>query len=236
MSKIDVLGAALLDYYRLGQAQDIITETNISEADEMPVAHFFRGYNDMPLLEQEALQRCEGRVLDIGCGAGSHSLYLQSQGLEVKAIDISKGAVEVAKARGVLNAQPIHVNAVQAEQFDTLLILMNGTGIFENIAMMPHYLNHLKSLLKTGGKVIIDSSDLSYMYDTEENGAIWVPADRYYGELTFTMEYKGIKSEPFDWLYLDQKKMKTLCKQSGFHFSIVKEGNHYEYLAVLTLD
>lgn len=235
MNEVDVIGIALLDFFTSGNAPDISTETNISEADEMPVAHFFRDYNEMPLLEKKSLQLCKGRVLDVGCGAGSHSLYLQNKGFDVTAIDISKGAIDVARKRGVKDARQIHLLELQEEKFDTILLLMNGTGIFETLQKAPLYLHHLKLLLNDGGSILIDSSDLAFMYDAEENGAIWVPADRYYGELTFTMTYKGVTSASFDWLYIDQKKFETLCKQNGFKFNVVKEGSHFDYLAKLSI-
>jgi 2-polyprenyl-3-methyl-5-hydroxy-6-metoxy-1,4-benzoquinol methylase len=72
----DLFGKAILDFQTNNSPKDIITETNISDADEMSVAYLFRDYNEMPKLEQKALQLAKGKVLDVGCGAGSHSLYL----------------------------------------------------------------------------------------------------------------------------------------------------------------
>jgi len=99
----DVFGKALLDYYNGNYTEDIITSTSISDEDKLPIPYLFRVYNDMPRLEQKAMQLCKGKTLDVGCGSGTHSLYLQKKGLEVKAIDISKGAAEVAQKRGVNN-------------------------------------------------------------------------------------------------------------------------------------
>ncbi|HAT64647.1 MAG TPA: SAM-dependent methyltransferase [Flavobacteriaceae bacterium] len=230
----DILGKALLDYFHGNYTEDILTETNISDEDALPLPYLFRNYDEMPLIEQKALELCKGSVLDVGCGAGSHSLWLQNKGLQVTAIDTSKGAVEVSTLRGVENVKQISLLDYSKEKFDTILLLMNGTGIFETIDQVPNYLHHLKSLLQPNGQILIDSSDLKYMYDTSEEGGIWVPADRYYGELEFTMKYKGELSNPFHWLYLDPTRFEVYAKNNGFKFETIIEGEHFEYLAKLT--
>jgi SAM-dependent methyltransferase len=230
----DILGQALMDYFEDRYTEDIITETNISEEDELPLPYLFRSFSEMPDIEQKALQIAKGKLLDIGCGAGSHSLYLQEKGCEVTAIDTSEGAVKVAKARGVRNVECISLLDFDGPKFDTLLLLMNGTGIFETLEQSSEFLQHLKGLLLPGGQILIDSSDLQYMYDSSEEGGIWVPADRYYGELEFTINYKGQKSEPFPWLYLDERLFEELAKENGLHFEMIARGKNFDYLARLT--
>ena len=91
----DLFGKALLDYQSGDYTEDLITSTNISEDDVLPLPYLFRDFSEMPKLEQKALQLAKGNILDVGCGAGSHSLYLEEKGLNVKAIDTSIGAIEV---------------------------------------------------------------------------------------------------------------------------------------------
>ncbi|MEM7087624.1 MAG: class I SAM-dependent methyltransferase [Bacteroidota bacterium] len=236
----DLFGGALLDYFNGNYSEDILTETSISEEDLLPLPYLFRSYTEMPLLEQKALNKAKGKVLDIGCGAGSHSLYLQEQGLEVLAIDISKGAIQVAQMRGVANTRHLdllHLSEpdTSEEKFDTILLLMNGTGIFQKMDMVPNYLYHLKSLLAADGQILIDSSDLQYMYDSTEEGGIIVPADHYYGELEFVMKYKGMESEKFPWLYIDENRFAQLCIQNGFQFEVLTRGDNFDYLARLKI-
>ena len=188
----DLFGKAILDYQANNSSEDLITETSISEADEMPVAYLFREYKEMPKLEQKALQLVKGKVLDGGCGAGSQALYLQEKGFEVTAIDLSENAIKACKLRGLKNCKVSNVLDLDtSEKFDTVLLLMNGTGIFGKINTISTYLQKLKSLLNKDGQILIDSSDLIYMYDQDEDGAYEVPANGYYGELTFTIHYKG---------------------------------------------
>ncbi|CCG52600.1 Putative methyltransferase [Flavobacterium indicum GPTSA100-9 = DSM 17447] len=234
----DLFGQALLDYQTNHSPENILTETNISEEDEMDVAYLFRSYKEMPKLEQKALQLSKGKILDVGCGAGSHALYLQEKGLDVTAIDLSKKAIETCQLRGIkntFNCNVLDLNIHQDDKYDTILLLMNGTGIFGKLNQISKYLTHLKSLLNEGGQILIDSSDLIYMYDQDEDGAYEVPATGYYGELTFTISYKGQTEEPFDWLYLDYNTLQNACHAHGMNCELIEEGEHFDYLARLTL-
>ncbi|MCK5867023.1 MAG: class I SAM-dependent methyltransferase, partial [Mycoplasmataceae bacterium] len=200
---MDILGEALIDFWNKKYTEDIITTSNITDEDEMPLPYLFRRWKDMPELEQIALNSCKGNVLDIGCGSGSHSLELQNKNIVVTALDISKGACRVATARGVKNVVNYSLENFEDNTFDTLLLLMNGIGLAETIENLPNFLNKLKSLLNVGGQIILDSSDIAYMYE-DEDGGTWLDLGReYYGELTFEMHYKKQSSDKFDWLYID---------------------------------
>ena len=229
----DLFGRAILDFQTNNSPQDLITETTISEADAMSVAYLFRSYDEMPLLEQKALQLAKGKILDVGCGAGSHSLFLQEKGFEVTAVDISENAIQTCKLRGIKQCVRQNVLEIENETFDTILLLMNGTGIFRTIAEAPIYLQKLKTLLRPDGQILIDSSDIIYMFDHNKDGSYQIPADDYYGELTFTITYKGQTEEPFPWLYLDYDSLQNLAKTNGLQCELLAKGEHFDYLARL---
>ncbi|MDD7885327.1 bifunctional 2-polyprenyl-6-hydroxyphenol methylase/3-demethylubiquinol 3-O-methyltransferase UbiG [Flavivirga sp. 57AJ16] len=229
----DLFGQALLDYQNGNYTEDIVTSTSISGEDILPLPYLFRDFKDMPSLEQKALKLAKGLVLDVGCGAGSHSLYLQKKGLKVKAIDISKGGIEVAKKRGVVDAEEKNI-LDETKSFDTILLLMNGTGIFQELSQVSKYLTHLKSLLNPDGQILIDSSDIKYMYE-DEDGGFWVDTNAgYYGELDYFLSYKGKKETPMKWLYLDFETLKLACNATGLECELVIEGAHFDYLARLS--
>lgn len=231
----DLFGKAILDYQTNNSAEDLITETSISEADEMSVAYLFRSFDEMPKIEQKALQLAKGSVLDVGCGAGSHALYLQKKGFDVKAIDISENAIKACELRGLKNVSVENIlNLDVSNKYDTILLLMNGTGIFETLENCIKYLLKLKSLLNENGQILIDSSDIIYMFDQDEDGAYEVPANHYYGELTFTIQYKGETEEPFPWLYLDYNTLQNACLANGLQCELILEGEHFDYLAKIT--
>lgn len=229
----DLLGKALVDYQSGHYTEDLITWTNISDEDELPLPYLFRGFSKMPKLEQEALQLAKGEILDVGCGAGNHALWLQSKGFCVKGIDNSKGAVDVCKKRG-LNDVEWKPLLEETETFDTILLLMNGTGIFQEVSLVSKYLRHLKSLLNPNGQILIDSSDISYMYE-DEDGGMWLDLNNSYpGELDYYLSYKGEIEEPMKWLYLDFDSLKTACLTVGLNCEKIADGVHFDYLAKLT--
>ena len=234
MTMKDLFGKAILDFQTNNSPEDLITETSISEADEMSVAYLFRTYDEMPKLEQKALQLAKGKILDVGCGAGSHSLTLQNdRNLEVTSIDISPNAIQACALRGLKNAKVQDIMTLENEKFDTILLLMNGTGIFGTLKETPNFLNKLKSLLHPNGQILIDSSDIIYMFDQDEDGAYEIPANGYYGELTFTVSYKNETEDPFPWLYLDYNTLQNAAFANGLQCELILEGEHYDYLARL---
>lgn len=234
--QIDILGKALLDYHRGNYTEDIKTLSSLDEEDTLPLPYLFRDYEQMPQLEKKALQLCKGSILDIGCGAGSHSLYLQKKGYDVTGLDQSKGAIKVCQERGL--KQTIHDNLLDIEnrQFDTLLLMMNGIGIVGLLNNMDLYLNKMKSILQPHGQILLDSSDILYMFESDDDGGYWVPDNvNYYGEVIFNMEYKNEKGAPFNWLYLDFNTLKRAANYHGFNCELISNGKHNDYLAKLAL-
>lgn len=232
----DLFGQAILDYQTSNSPEDLITETTISEEDEMSVAYLFRNIETMPVIEQTALAMATGKTLDVGAGAGSHSLYLQNdKNLDLTAIDISPKAIATCQLRGIQKAFVADIMTFDTDKYDTILLLMNGTGIFGTLKETPNFLQKLQSLLKPNGQILIDSSDIIYMFDEDEDGAYAVPANSYYGELEFTISYKGEREESFPWLYLDYNTLQNIALDNNLQCELVVEGEHYDYLARLTL-
>lgn len=228
----DPMGAAIRDYHRQGKSAQLKVLSTLFDDDEMPVAYLFRSYHEMPPLEQRALNEARGKVLDVGAGAGCHALALQERGFDVTAVDISPLSCETMKERGVANVECVNIfNQRFQERFDTLLLLMNGTGIAGKLSRLPQLLSRLKQLMNPGAQILIDSSDLRYVYE-DENGVLDVDLDgAYYGEVDYQMTYRNIIGKSFDWLYADSVVLAECCRQCGLKCEILAQGNHYDYLA-----
>ena len=231
----DLMGRAIWDYFYQENPEDLQTETSISELDDLPVSYLFRNYKEMNALEQKALDLSFGKVLDVGAGAGSHSLYLQNKrNLEVTALDISPKSIEICKARGVKNAVCEDFLKFSNDKFDTILLLMNGTGIFQSLEQIDQYLQKLKNLISENGQILLDSTDILYMYDQDDDGGVLVPATGYYGELDYYIHYKGESELPMKWLYLDFNTLKNAAIANGFKIQKIKQLDD-SYLAKLTV-
>ncbi|SEM17573.1 Methyltransferase domain-containing protein [Aquimarina amphilecti] len=234
MSK-DIFGEAIKDFYNKNSTEDIIVQAPDFDDDIIPVSYLFRDHLGMPKIEQKALEIAFGDVLDVGCGAGSHSLFLlKEKKLPVHAIDISEGAIEICKKRGITNANVQDIFDLKQVQYDTLLFLMNGSGIIGKLGNIDRFFVHIKSLLKPNGQILIDSSDISYLF-TEDDGTFWVDASAgYYGEMQYRLKYKNLKSDWFDWLYLDYNTLQNAANANGFICELLLEGENNDYLAKLT--
>lgn len=230
----DPMGTAIAEYHRTGHAGTLRVFSSQFDEDEIPVAQLFRSLDEMPAVEQRALAMARGRVLDVGAGSGCHALALQTMGKEVTAIDISELSVEVMCQRGVGDARAVDFYDEHfVEQYDTILLLMNGSGIIGNIESMERFFLRLKQLLKPNGCVYMDSSDLKYLFEEEDGSYLIDMAGDYYGLVDFQMQYKQVKGEPFDWLYIDFDTLAYYAEQYGFKAEMVCQGKHYDYLASL---
>ena len=144
-----------------------------------------------------------------------------------------QGAIEVCQLRGLKRAVCQDLWNLKNERYDTILALMNGAGICGTLSKLTDFLGHLKSLLQPKGQVLMDSSDLIYMFE-DENGEADVPfVDHYYGEIEFDLEYQGKRSGRFPWLYIDFYNLQQHALEAGFMCELIKKGSHYDYLARL---
>lgn len=233
----DPMGVAIAEYHRTGRAGTLRVFSSQFDEDEIPVEQLFRTLDEMPAIEQRALAMARGKVLDVGAGSGCHALALQEMGKVVTAIDISELSVEVMRQRGVEDARAIDLYDEHfVERYDTILLLMNGSGIIGNIAGIERFFYRMKQLLRPGGCIYMDSSDLKYLFEEEDGSYLIDVAGDYYGMVDFRMQYKQVKGEAFDWLYIDFDTLAYYAEQYGFCAELVCQGEHYDYLASLKMN
>lgn len=231
----DPIGAALLSFYETQDDVPIQVEMDIAEEDTLAPSYFFRSFEQCPQLEQTALKLAHGKVLDVGAGAGSHSLYLQNQGLEVTGLDISPYSVEVMKKRGLAKVRLANFYDLPKEPFDTLLLLMNGIGLVQTLEGFEAFFLKARTLLAPKGQILLDSSDLIYMFEQDDGSYLIDLNDKYLGEVEFNLSYKNISGQPFNWLYVAEDLLQDAAEKNGFNCEIIQQGPHYDYLAKLTL-
>jgi len=229
----DPMGRAIADYYKDGKAARLRVFSPILDEEEIPVKMLFRPLEEMPTLEQEALNHARGSILDVGAGAGCHTMALQAMGKQITAIDISPLAVETMRERGVKDAREQDFFTLNG-QYDTILMLMNGIGIVGTLSRLSAFFMQVDHLLAPGGQLLCDSSDICYIYEDEDGIIDLTGVEGYYGEMTYRMQYKDTKGEAFPWLFIDPETLSEQAAAHGFHCDILARGEHYDYLARLT--
>lgn len=229
----DPMGAAIEEYYRTGKAAKLRVFSPDFDEDEIPLPTLFRTYSSMPPLERKALDLAKGRILDVGAGSGCHSLALQAKGQTVEAVEISPLCAEMMRKRGVKKVLEQDFFQLQGGPYDTILMLMNGSGIIGTVERMPEFFGVLNRLLAPGGQVLLDSSDLRYLYEEEDGSFAIDLAGDYYGQMYFQMQYRNIKGPEFPWLYIDFMTLQMYAETYGYEAELVMQGSDYDYLARL---
>ena len=231
----DPMGRAIFDYFHTKKASKLRVFSSMFYEDEIPVSTLFRTHEEMPIQEQKAIELCRGRVLDVGAGSGCHSIILKEHGLDVVAIDISELSIEVMKERGIDARNINYFDETFNEKFDTILFAMNGIGIVGKVDNLGEFFRSAKRLLAPGGQILLDSSDIKYVF-MDEDGAMDIDlAAGYYGEIDYKMRYKNITGEQFDWLYIDFDTLSMYAEEHGFCCEKCIDGEHYDFLARITL-
>jgi SAM-dependent methyltransferase len=231
------LAAALLAYHEGQREQTLIVRTDLETVEEWPVRLFFRDVDEFPPLEREALELCGKRVVDVGAGAGPHTLALLERGHDVLAVESLPEIANLLQARGFPRVTVCPLGELPAGQADTVLMLMNGLGLAGTLAGLVPLLESARRLLAPGGRIIADSTDPRQWIEAEEAVDELVLQDgRFGGEVQFQLEYDGTRGEPFPFLYVDPD---TLCDhglRAGLLLEEVRPFTDGTYLAIMAAE
>jgi predicted TPR repeat methyltransferase len=226
----DPLGTMLTDFYGGDSGAFLNVWSSTLEMSTMQGSTMFRCFEEMNDVEKCALTASRGQILDVGAGAGCHSLVLQSRGFDVEAIDISPGCVEVMQRRGVEKSYHRNILDFGNSGYDTVLMLMNGIGICGSLDGLNLFIQDLDTLLAPSGQLLVDSTDLTGKF-LEKGEDVYDEEERYCGETDFVMIYKGLRSDPFSWLYVDFELLHTICSFHGFRCDKLIETKEKQFLA-----
>jgi 2-polyprenyl-3-methyl-5-hydroxy-6-metoxy-1,4-benzoquinol methylase len=229
-------GQSLLDFFNGDISAKVVVHRDDGFADDLPASVFFRKPSDFSPLEQTAMTLCRGYVLDIGAGTGCHSLALQDRRIRVLAIDVSPHAIEIMTKRGVKECQHVDVFEFHEGPFDTLLMMMHGIGMVEDLFGLDRFLCHAHKLLKPDGRIVFDSLDVRCTGDPrhlayqEANRR----AGRYFGQIRMRFEHKGQIGPFFGWLHVDPETLIDHAERIGWSCQVVCREDGGDYLAQLT--
>jgi SAM-dependent methyltransferase len=228
-------GAALA-YFAGNTGAVLIVHREDGQTTQLPVSYFFRPPSAFTPIEEAAIARCGGHVLDVGAGTGLHSLVLQQRGFRVTAIDVSPQAVEVMARRGVEDVHCADLFEYQGGPFDTVLMMGHGIGMVETLAGLDRFLARARGLLSEKGQVLLDSLDVRGT--TDPKNLAYQDANRragrYIGEVRLHFEYQGQKGPPCGWLHVDRETLQEHAAKAGWECEVIRAAASGDYLARLT--
>ncbi len=198
---------------------------------------YFREYKDWSDSQKRAMRYVEGRVLDIGCGAGRHSLYLQEKGFDVLAIDISPLAIKVCRMRGIKRTKILPITQITSSlgAFDTILLLGGNFGLLGSFKRVRYLLRRFKAMTSKKAKIIAESTD---PYKTIESCHLEYhrlneKRKRMPGQWRARVRYKKYATPWFDFLLVSTEEMKKIISGTGWKINRFLDSKSPRYVAVL---
>jgi SAM-dependent methyltransferase len=236
----DAYGHELFDYYTSGKSYEIIERDDGYVDISSGAKAYFAEQANWRSHEKQAIRLARGRILDVGCGAGRHSLYLQGRGHDVTGIDISPLAVKVCKLRGLKDARVMSITRVSSKlgTFDTILMLGNNFGLFGSMKRARWLLRRFRALTSGYARIIAESAHvyqttnphhLAYHRRNRKRG-------RMPGQIRIRTRYQTYTSPWFDYLLVSQDEMKKLLRGTGWHVERFIEADGPMYIAIIEKD
>lgn len=238
----DAFGSAIRDFHE-GKADHYFVEREDGYLFQESLKMYFAEYPDWADLEQRMTKHVGGRILDIGCGAGRHALYLQARNFDVTAIDKSPIAIETAKKRGVKEAHAVSIEAFIKSPsfglFDTIIMMGHNLGLLRSFEEGRALLSALYKVTAADAQIIGTNRDpfktvgedhLEYCASNRLKG-------RMFGQMRFRSRHRNILGDWFDYLFLSEEELKKICEGTGWHLEATTYGDggfgRQSYLAIL---
>jgi SAM-dependent methyltransferase len=225
----DAFGQMLLD----GTRPEIV-ERDDGFIDAVQMS-YFAPVARWPAVERRALRWARGRVLDVGVGAGRVALELERRGRSVVGIDVSPGAVEVARRRGARDVRLLAFEDVDNSlgHFSTVVMLGNNFGLFGSPSKARRLLRRLRPL---ADRIVAASND---PYATEDPAHLEYQErnrrrGRMPGQLRLRVRYRDLIGPWFDYLIVAPDEMATILEGTEWRIRrLLQEGGSGYYVAVL---
>ena len=232
----DAYGHSLYDYSK-GKAEFQVLERDDGQVDVDRLKGYFSPYKDWPLLERQAMRYVRGRVLDIGCGAGRHALYLQDKGLEVVGIDNSPLVVQVCRERGLRDVRIVPVNQISTSlgAFDTILMMGNNFGLCGSFEGARRLLGKFSRVTSEKGRIIAATNDvyqtddpmhLAYHEQNRKRG-------RMAGQIRLRVRYRNYATPWIDYLMVSREELEQILDGSGWRIKKIIESGTSLYIAII---
>jgi SAM-dependent methyltransferase len=233
----DAYGQAMYDIH-CGKAGNVFIERDDQYIDaESTLQHYFSDYKAWQPHEKKAIKYATGRVLDIGCGPGRHSLHLQKLGLDVLAIDVSPMAIKTCRSRGVKKARVLSIDQVHPTlgTFDTILMLGNNFGLFGSRNKARILLRRFHKMTSDSACIIGGSLD---PYDTDNDKHLDYhrrnkARGRMAGQIRLRARYQNYATPWLDYLFVSREEMKSIVNGTGWTVQETFSSAGPTYIAII---
>jgi len=235
----DAFGHALYDYQQSGGKDPwaIVIERDDGMVDADDARNYFAEYADWPAHQQQAMAFAQGRVLDVGCGAGRHSLHLQGKGFDVLGMDESPLAIETCRLRGLEHTRVMSITRVSSKlgPFDTILMLGNNLGLFANPVRARWLLRRFEAMTSPNARIIAETREphqtaepwhFEYHERNRRRG-------RWPGQVTIRVRYRDYATPWFDYLFVSREELQQLVEHTGWVVERLVDSEDTSYLAIL---
>lgn len=233
----DTYGQEIMVFHNGREACEIVERDDGYIACAMEVGAYFSRYEDWASIEKKAIKYVKGKVLDVGCGAGRHALYLQNKGFDVRGIDVSPLAIEVCKQRGLKKAEVTSIEDTDfpPNSFDTIIMMGNNFGLFGSFEKARRLLRRFHTMTSAKALIVASTRD---PYKTENTDHLQYHTlnkkkGRMGGQVRIRIRFGKNAGRWFDYLMVSQAEMKKILLDTGWKVKEFLETEDANYFAII---
>ena len=236
----DAYGHLLSDYHNGKENVEIVErEDGFIDVSRFGPSNYFAQHTDWAEHQKLAIEHAIGRALDIGCGAGRHSLYLQEHGHDVLGTDISPLAIQTCQSRGLKNALVIPITQLSSKIgiFDTILMMGHNFGLVGSYKRAKWLLRRFAAMTTKSAKIIAETMD---PYQTTEPGHLAYhqfnrDRERMSGQLRLRIRYRQHTTPWFDYLFVSKVEMEDILEDTAWQVErYIDAANTPTYITIIT--